>query len=39
MAAAIIYLTISVLVSLIFIILGIWQYRSKEPVTINTGEK
>ena len=39
MAAAIIYLVISLLVSLIFIILGIKQYRAEKPVTINTGEK
>ena len=39
MAATIIYLVISLLVSLIFIILGIRQYRAKKPVTINTGEK
>ena len=31
--------TISLLVSLIFIILGIMQYRSEKPVSINTGEK
>ena len=39
MAAAIIYLVISLLVSLIFIILGIRQYKAEKPVTINTGEK
>lgn len=39
MAATIIYLVISLLVSLVFIILGIRQYRAEEPVTINTGEK
>ena len=39
MAATIIYLAISLLVSLIFIILGIMQYRSEKPVSINTGEK
>ena len=39
MAAAIIYLAISLLVSLIFIILGIRQYKAKKPVAINTGEK
>ena len=39
MAVTIIYLVISLLVSLIFIILGIRQYRAKKPVTINTGEK
>ncbi len=39
MAATIIYLVISLLVSLIFIILGIRQYMAEKPVTINTGEK
>ena len=39
MAATIIYLVISLLVSLIFIILGIRQYRAEKPVTINMGEK
>lgn len=39
MADAIIYLIISLLISLIFIILGIKQYRAEKPVTINTGEK
>lgn len=39
MAATIIYLIISLLVSLIFIILGIKQYKSEKPVTISTGEK
>ena len=39
MAATIIYLIISLLVSLIFIILGIRQYRAEKPVAINTGEK
>lgn len=39
MAAAIIYLVISLLVSLIFIILGIRQYEAEKPVAINTGEK
>ena len=34
-----IYLVISLLVSLIFIILGIRQYRAEKPVVINTGEK
>ncbi len=37
--ATIIYLVISLLVSLVFIILGIRQYRAEKPVTINTGEK
>lgn len=39
MAATIIYLVISLLVSLIFIILGIRQYKAEKPVSINTGEK
>ena len=39
MAATIIYLVISLLVSLIFIVLGIKQYRAKKPVVINAGEK
>lgn len=39
MAATIIYLIIALLVSLVFIILGIRQYRAEKPVTINTGEK
>ena len=39
MAAAIIYLAISLLVSLIFILLGIRQYKAEKPVAINTGEK
>ncbi len=39
MAATIIYLVISLLVSLVFIILGIRRYRAEKPVTINTGEK
>ena len=39
MAGTIIYLAISSFVSLIFIILGIQQYKSKKPVSINTGEK
>ena len=39
MAGTIIYLVISLLVSLIFVLLGVKQYRSKTPVTINTGEK
>lgn len=34
----IIYLGISLLVSLTFILLGISQYKNKKPVTINTGE-
>ena len=39
MAAIIIYLVISLLVSLIFILLGIRQYKAEKPVAINTGEK
>ena len=39
MAATIIYLIISLLVSIVFIILGIRQYRAEKPVAINTGEK
>ena len=39
MAATIIYLVISLVVSIIFIILGISQYRAQKPVSINTGEK
>jgi len=38
MAGTIIYLIISILVSLIFIVLGICQYKSKKPVSLNTGE-
>ena len=38
MVAMIIYLVISLLVSLIFIILGIRQYKAEKPVSINTGE-
>ena len=38
MAGIIIYLVISLLVSLIFIVLGIKQFRSKVPVALNTGE-
>ena len=39
MAETIVCLAISLLVSLIFVILGLKQYKSKTPVTINTGEK
>lgn len=39
MAEIIIYMVIFTLVSLIFVALGILQYRAKEPVAINTGEK
>ena len=37
MAEIIVYLTFSFLVSFIFVIIGIKQYNSKTPVTINTG--
>ena len=39
MAGTIIGTVIFALVSLIFVILGIVQYHSKVPVSINTGEK
>lgn len=39
MADTIIYLVISFLVSLVFILLGIRQYRADQPVSVNTGEK
>ncbi len=39
MAGTIIGIVIFALVSSIFIVLGIVQYRSKIPVSINTGEK
>jgi hypothetical protein len=39
MAETIIYLVISFLVSLIFVVLGIRQYNSEKPVSLNTGEK
>lgn len=39
MVETIIYLTISFLVSLIFIILGWKQYHAKTPVTMNTSIK
>ena len=39
MAETIIYLAISFLVSLIFVVLGIRQYNSEKPVSLNTGEK
>lgn len=39
MAGTIIYLTISLFVSAIFIMLGIHQFKSKTPVALNTGEK
>ncbi len=37
-AGTIIYLIISLFVSLIFIVLGVNQFRSKVPVALNTGE-
>ncbi len=39
MAETIIYLVISFLASLVFIVLGISQYKSQKPVSMNTGEK
>ena len=39
MEETIIYLVISFLVSLIFVVLGIKQYNSEKPVSLNTGEK
>lgn len=39
MAETIIYLVISFLTSLIFVALGISQYKSEKPVSLNTGEK
>ena len=39
MAGTIIGIVIFALVSSIFIVIGIVQYRSKIPVSINTGEK
>ena len=39
MAGIIMYLVISFLVSLVFVLLGIRQYRAEKPVSINTGEK
>ena len=38
MAETIIYVFICTIVAMIFVILGIYQYRAKNPVTINTGE-
>ena len=38
MAETIIYVVICTIVAMIFVILGIYQYRAKDPVTINTGE-
>ena len=39
MEETIIYLVISFLVSLISVVLGIKQYNSEKPVSLNTGEK
>lgn len=39
MAGTVIYLVFSFLISSIFVILGVHQYKSKTPVTINTGLK
>lgn len=39
MAETIIYLVLSFLVSLIFVVLGISQYNSEKPVSLNTGKK
>ena len=39
MAGIIIYLVISFFTSLIFVVLGISQYKSEKPVSLNTGEK
>ena len=39
MAGIIIFEIISLMVSLIFVILGVTQYRSEIPVSLNTGEK
>lgn len=38
MAETIIYVVICTIVAMIFVILGMYQYRAKDPVTINTGE-
>lgn len=38
MAETIIYVVICTIVAMIFVILGIYQCRAKDPVTINTGE-
>lgn len=38
MAETIIYVVICTIVAMIFVILGIYQYRAKNPVTINTSE-
>ena len=39
MFGTIIYMIMITIVSVIFVILGIFQYNSKTPVSINTGEK
>ena len=38
MAETIIYVVIYTIVAMIFVILGKYQYRAKDSVTINTGE-
>ena len=38
MAETIIYVVMCTIVAMIFVILGIYQYRAKDPVTINTSE-
>jgi hypothetical protein len=38
MAGTIIYIVLFLLVSLIFVQMGIGQYNAKEPVTINSGD-
>lgn len=39
MAGTILYLIISFFVSLIFVVLGISQYNSEKPISMNTGEE
>jgi hypothetical protein len=38
MVEIIVYLVICLMVSLVFVLLGIHQFRSKMPVSLNTGE-
>lgn len=38
MAEIIVFLVMSLMVSLVFVLLGINQFRSKVPVSLNTGE-
>jgi hypothetical protein len=38
MVEVFVYLIISLIVSLVFVLLGINQFRSKVPVSLNTGE-